>query len=188
MKKELLSNNPCPENWNAMLIANNGRVCDKCNTFLADLTEKTIEDIAKNHYGKQKCVSLTNEQIDFFINVKRIKQISVAASLFLGTAFFNPTFAQGQPTSDSCLVNGIVIDFQKAVIPYRSVLIYIKESDAVFETKTNEQGKFQINLPKDCEIRYSNVTGLVSKKTKKKKTLNVGKVKLAPKLINPGFL
>lgn len=189
MKKEILHNNPCPEKWHEMRNANNGRFCEKCSAFLADLSNKTIEEIANNHYGKNKCVSITNDQAEFLITIRRLKQISVATSLFLGTVFCNQTFAQGQPEkNDSCLVKGVVIDTKKEVVSNRSVFMYIKDNDAIFETKTDDLGRFQINLPKECEIRYSNIKNLVSKKTKNKKVLDVGKVKLPPQRRIPGFL
>jgi len=188
MKKELLNNNPCLEKWDEMRNANNGRFCEKCSTSLADLSDKTIEEIANNHYGKNKCVSMTDDQVEFLITIRCLKQISVATSLFLGTVFFNQTYAQVQEKHDSCLVKGVLIDNKKEVVSNRPVLIYIKDNDAVFETKTDNLGRFQINLPKECEIRYSNVKNLVSKKTKNKKVLDVGKVKLPTQRIVPGFL
>ena len=73
MKKEILSNEFCPENWDDMAKVKNGRFCSKCKINLTDLSEFTIEEIAKKHYGQGKCVALTNDQIDFIVNYKRIK-------------------------------------------------------------------------------------------------------------------
>ena len=94
MNRNILSNKSCSEDWKNMSNNESGRLCLKCKIRLTDLTKLTIEEIAKNHYGKGKCVGLTNDQIDFITNYKRIKNIVLASSLFIGTTFLNVTYGQ----------------------------------------------------------------------------------------------
>ncbi|WP_397362113.1 hypothetical protein [Olleya sp. R77988] len=188
MNRDILNQGSCTEDWEKMKLSLKSRFCSTCKIDLADLTEKTIENIAMNHYGKQKCVALTNDQIDFFINYKKIKTIALASSLFIGTTFFILSYGQTVlKHSDSCLVKGTAFNNDKKVQANRPIYIYIKESDTLYETKTNENGEFVINLPKNCEIKYSNIKKLISKKTRTKTTINLRKVKLKAFRRNPGY-
>uniref|UniRef100_UPI00404B359C hypothetical protein n=1 Tax=Flavobacterium sp. TaxID=239 RepID=UPI00404B359C len=188
MNKNLLNNESCPEKWEEMTKIKQERFCSKCKIGLTDLTELTIENIAKNHYGKGKCVGLTNEQIDFIINYRQIKKIVIASSLFIGTTFFNLSYGQtAQNKVDSCLVKGKVVGIENEIVANRPIYIYIKANDSIYETQTDENGDFSIYLPKNAEIKYSNVSKLISKKTKNRSLLNIRKSKLKPRRTNPGF-
>lgn len=188
MKKEILNNEFCPENWNEMTKVKNGRFCSKCEINLTDLSEFTIEEIAKKHYGQGKCVALTNDQIDFIVNYKRIKTIAIASSLFIGTSFFNVSYGQSKIKNiDSCLVKGKIIGPEDEKLTDRAIYIYLKNTDSIYETRTNENGEFSINLPKNSEIEHSNVPKLISKKTKNKKRIIVRDAKLKPIRRSPGF-
>lgn len=188
MNKEILNNNSCNQDWEEMRISKKGRFCLECNKNLSDLTEKTIENIVNNHYDKKKCVALTNDQIDFLINYKKIKTIALASSLFIGTTFFNLSYSQtALKHPDSCLVKGKVLNDNKEIVVNRSIYIYIKDSDAIYETKTNENGEFVINLPKNCEIEFSNIKKLNSKKTRNKTSINLRNIKLKRLIISPGY-
>lgn len=188
MNKEILNNESCTESWNEMTKVKNGRFCSNCKIELSDLSELTIEKIAKNHYGKGKCVALTNDQIDLIINYKRIKTIALASSLFIGTTFFNLSYGQTvQKKADSCLVKGKAIGIENEKLINRPIYIYLKDSDSIYETKTDENGEFCINLPKNSEIVYSNIQQLISKKTRNRSSINIRKAKLKPIRTNPGF-
>jgi len=188
MKKEILNNEFCPEKWNEMAKVKNGRFCSKCEINLTDLSNLTIKEIAKKHYGRGKCVALNNDQIDFIVNYRRIKTIAFASSLFIGTTFFNVSYGQSTTKNlDSCLIKGKVIVTEGEKITDRAIYIYLKNSDSIYETRTNQKGEFSINLPKNSEIEHSNVSKLISKKTKNKKQIIIRNVKLKPVRRNPGF-
>ena len=189
MNKEILNNNSCTKDWEKMSIIENGRFCSGCNKNLLDLTDEKLEVIATKHYGRNKCIALTNEQIEFFVYYKKIKRLALVSSLFFGTVFLNLTYGQSnEKHKDSCLIKGKLINKNKEIITNRSIYIYIKDSDIVYETKTNQNGEFKINLPKNCEIDYSNIDKLISKKTRNKKSINLRKVKLKqPIRRSPGF-
>jgi len=188
MKKEILNNKFCPENWNEMSKVKNGKFCSKCEINLTDLSKLTIEEIAKKHYGKGKCVALTNDQIDFIINYKKIKTIAIASSLFIGTTFLNLSYGQSKIKNvDFCVVKGKLIGTEEEKLTDRPIYIYLKNTDSIYETRTNENGEFSINLPKNSEIEHSNVPKLISKQTKNKKRIIVRNVKLKPVRTSPGF-
>ncbi|MEN9639854.1 MAG: hypothetical protein RLZZ262_1723 [Bacteroidota bacterium] len=189
MIKELLKNDPCLEFVPPANTSGEGSFCERCKKSLPDLTKTSMEDIARFHYGKKRCVLLTQDQIDCLINLKRLKNVSIAASLFLGTTFINPVSAQDNNSKkDSCLVTGIVMSVDKKIVPNQSVKIYIKETDTMYQTSTDEQGRFQLYLPKRCKINYSNIEDLISEKTKNRNILDVGEVKVPKGRTFPGYL
>lgn len=171
-----------------MNVVKSGRLCLSCNTILPDLTENSIEDIAKNHYGKNKCVTLTSDQIELLINYKKIKTYALASSLFIGTTFISFAYSQTvEKHADSCLITGTLNRKEKGFLENRRIYFLIKDSDTIYETRTNSQGKFNINLPKNCEISFSNVKKLISKKTRNREYINLRRAKLKEIRKIPGF-
>ncbi|WP_290699465.1 hypothetical protein [Lacinutrix sp.] len=174
LKKVLLDDNACSENLHNMKFARNNRLCMKCDTVLPDLTETSLQDIANNHYGKNKCVILRSDQVEFLIYYKKIKTFALASSLFIGTTFINLAFAQTvEKQIDSCLITGTAIGKEKNILADRQIYFLIKDSDSIYETRTNNKGEFVINLPKNCEIDFSNVKKMISKKTRNRKSMTL---------------
>lgn len=58
MKNRISIQNPCPENWEEMQDAPEGKFCEKCSKCVVDLTEKTddqIQEMIRQAEGKEIC-------------------------------------------------------------------------------------------------------------------------------------
>lgn len=181
MKKRLLENESCGENWNDMDPTCSGRFCATCQTNLEDLTELSLGELVSNHLGSGKCVRLTETQIHFLSFYKSAQKAAVISSIVVGTSFFNSTYAQSiknaATSKDSCLVTGKAV-FDDDGSPSRNVAIYVTAGGKTYETTTDNKGHFAINLPKNAPITYSNVKKLQSKNTKNRNKMRLGKNKI----------
>ncbi|SFU45409.1 hypothetical protein SAMN05216480_10429 [Pustulibacterium marinum] len=188
MKKELLQNNPCLEDCDQMKGTSDEKLCEKCMTTLPNLSNKSIESIVKNYFGKKKCVILSNHQLELFLKMKQLKKITIASSLFIGTTFMFSAYGQTHVQhADSCLIKGIAIDEDREILKERAIYVYLKDDDTIYETRTNENGEFQLNLPLNCEIDYSNIKQLKNKKIRNRKQIHLRKAKTITVSRAPGF-
>ena len=184
MKRNLLEDNPCPEDWERMKETGLGRHCEKCNHDLEDLTETPINEIIEKHVSANKCVRLSSSQIDV-INFLRSKgKQTLTASLLMGASLINPAFSQTTDTTtahkDFCVLKGQLvvksrrIDLNKE--PKAGNKVFIVINGQTFETKSDDKGYFSLKVPKNCEIEYSNIQQLTQKKIRNQRTINVRKV------------
>lgn len=181
MTKELLKNEYCLEDWASMEPSCTGKFCSVCNVNLLDLTELSLSEIVQKHIGSGKCVRLTDSQINFLSFYRSFRKSVAVSSIVIGSSFFNYSYSQSIENSilhqDSCLVTGRAI-FDDDKTPSRNVAIYITAGGRTYETMTDNQGNFAVNLPKNCTVQYSNLKKLESKKVKNKSQIKLGKNKI----------
>ena len=181
MKKELLKNDFCEEKWENLKTTCSGKYCSLCDANLLDLSDLPIGELVQKHLGSGKCVRLTESQINFLFFYKQFRKSVAVSSLVLGSTFFNFTHAQSidktNKHKDSCLVTGRAI-FDDNKKPSPNVSIYITADDITYETKTDNEGYFAINLPKNCTVYHSNLKKIEFKKIENKSQINLGKNKV----------
>ncbi len=192
MKKKLLEQDYCPEKWNRMEKTCTGAYCSVCEVHLPDLTELWLGELVNEHLDSGKCVRLTDSQINFLSFYKKIRQTAAISSIVIGTSFFNYTYSQSveeaAKNTDSCLVTGRVI-FEDDKSISRNTTIYITlVGGGVYETKTDSQGNFAINLPKNSKVWISNLKKLESRKIKNRDTIHLGKNKIRREKRRMGWL
>ncbi len=180
MTKELLKHQFCPENWDNLKPNGDGKFCAVCTVNLVDLSDLSMSEIIQNHYGKGACVRLTDSQIDFLSFYRKFHK-TVIISCIAGASFFNHSYSQSLENAalneDSCLVTGRAV-FDDDNRPSGNVPIYVTAGGKTFETQTDSEGNFAINLPKNCTVLYSNLKKLESKKIKNRSQLKLGKNKI----------
>jgi hypothetical protein len=181
MTIELLKNEFCKEDWDNMKPTCNGKFCEVCSANLLDLSELPISEIVENHLGSGKCVRLTESQINFLTFYQRFRKSVAVSSILIGSSFFNYSYSQSIENAilhkDSCLITGrAIFDYNKS--PSRNVSIYITAGNKTYETKTDNEGNFAINLPKNCTIQHSNLKKLEAKKIKDRNQIKLGKNKI----------
>ena len=171
MTKELLKNDYCLEDWVSMEQSCAGKFCSVCNKNLLDLSEIPVSEIVQEYLGSGKCVRLTDSQINFLSFYKSFRKSVAISSIVIGSSFFNCSYSQSIENAmlhpDSCLVTGRAI-FDDDKSPSRNVAIYITAGERTYETMTDGQGNFAVNLPKNCTVSYSNLKN----SNRKKSTMN----------------
>ena len=196
MKRNLLENNSCPENWERMKETPLGRHCEKCNHDLEDLTETPINEIIKNHVGANKCVRLSNHQIDVLNFIKSKGKRAVTASLLVGVSIFTPVFSQTSDIpknrKDFCVLKGKLVYQTRRIdllkTPNAGSRVFIVINGKTYETKTDDKGHFSFLVPKNCSIGHSNILKLEHKCIRNQRTINVRKVELPFIRESVGFL
>lgn len=191
-KRNLIENNLCPVSYEKMPVAGTNRFCKQCVHHLPDLSALSIAELAQDHYGKNKCVALASDQLAFILSIKNLKKITIAASLFIGTTFCSLSYGQNIEEHlqhpDSCLVSGVLVKGNKQAWVNKRIYVYVKDSDVVYETRTNSKGEFALNLPKNAQISSSNIAKLESKKTRNRNTIKLGSIKFyITRPMAPGF-
>lgn len=181
MTKKLLEKEFCTEQWDTLQPRDAGHFCSVCNVHLVDLTETPMSEIVSHHFGQGKCVQLTDSQLAFLSFYKQFRKAAVISSIVISSSLYNGSYAQSTEKphyhADSCLVTGRAI-FEDDQSPSKNVSIYVTAAGKTFETKTDQEGNFAINLPKNCTVLYSNVKKLESKKIKEQNQINLGKNKI----------
>lgn len=191
MTKELLKNEFCQEKWDSMQSTCEGKFCSVCKTNLIDLTELPVSEIVQNHLDSGKCVQLTDSQINFLTFYKKFRNSVAVTSILIGSSFFNYSYSQSIENNrmykDSCLIKGRAIH-KDDNSPSKNYSIFIIVDNKTYETKTDENGFFAINLPKNCIVQYSNLKKLESKKIGNKNQIKLGKNKVYHKRKMMGWL
>lgn len=104
-------NNPCPEKWEGMSPAEEGRFCAKCCKVVVDFTRKTTQEILdflSLHQGERICGKLFVQPV--LIPAKRSKRtrlFSAALMVVFGSMLFT---ACGSPEEPHEVVGDIAID------------------------------------------------------------------------------
>lgn len=90
---------PCHQSWNEMIPEGQGRHCQQCSKVVTDFTAMSNAQIIDyfnsygnvcGRFGAGQLNSLNNQlELEEAINQTRWKKWTIAASLFLATAFFN---------------------------------------------------------------------------------------------------
>lgn len=169
-----------------------GGYCSVCEVNLPDLTGLSLGELVNEHLDSGKCVRLTDSQINFLSFYKKIRQTAAVSSIVIGTSFFNYTYSQSieeaGKSKDSCLVTGrAVFDDDKSIS--RNTTIYITlVGGGVYETQTDNQGNFAINLPKNSKVWNSNLKKLESREIKNRNTMHLGKNKIRREKRRMGWL
>ncbi|MEO5645081.1 MAG: hypothetical protein ABIQ40_11340 [Bacteroidia bacterium] len=100
-------NNPCPQNYETMMPAKNGRFCANCCKVVVDFTKKTAEEIFQylksntDTCGKFRPSQL--QPIPGSVRQKyslRLKTFSRAIYLVFGALLFSTTSCMGMPADD----------------------------------------------------------------------------------------
>lgn len=181
MTKELLKNEFCEEKWEELESTCSGKFCSVCSANLVDLSDLPIGELVQKQLDSGQCVRLTESQINFLSFYKQFRKSVAVSSLVLSSSFSNYSNAQTNEKAithkDSCLVTGrAIFEDNKKPSPY--ITIYITADKITYETKTDSEGYFAINLPKNCTIHHSNLKKLDSKKIKNKSQIKLGKNKV----------
>jgi hypothetical protein len=155
MKNQIKIHNPCPESWETMQEASEGKFCEKCSKCVIDLTDKTdyeIQDIFKTADGKEICGRISTRSLSM-----------VAAGIILVT---NLTFVQAQTSNDFDIateqkatditkLSGRLIFKETQKVITNADVFFINKSKFL-KTTTNENGYFSLNIPNDL-IKEENV-------------------------------
>lgn len=192
MKKELLKQEFCTEKWDKMSPTSSGKHCSECKADLTDLSHVPIGELVEDHLGSNRCVRLTNTQIDFLSFYNRLGKTAVISSIVVSSVFLNNSYAQtmekAQSEKDSCLITGRAFYNDSRKEPSRYATILITVGKVTYETKTDLDGNFALNLPKNTTVFYSNVKKLESKKIKNRETIRLGKIKISREQRRMGWL
>jgi hypothetical protein len=155
MKNQIKIQNPCPENWDVMQDAPQGKFCEKCSKCVVDLTDKTdeqITDIFKIANGKEICGRISARSLSM-----------IAAGIILVT---NLTFVQAQANNDSGItteqktgsitkVSGRLI-FKRTKKEIQNAEVFFICKSKYIKTTTDETGNFALEIPDEL-IEKKNV-------------------------------
>jgi len=148
MEKQIKIHNPCPENWETMQDASEGKFCEKCSKCVIDFTDKTdyeIQDILKTADGKEICGRISTRSLSM-----------VATGIILVT---NLTFVQAQTKNDlgiateqkkinNTKVSGKLI-FKRTKKEISNAEVFFICKSEYIKTTTDENGNFALEIPND---------------------------------------
>lgn len=140
--------NPCPENWEEMQDAPEGKFCEKCSKCVVDLTEKTnnqIQEMIRQAEGKEICGRISTRSLS-----------AVAAGIIMVTHL---TFVQAQikrdlrtgtehPSTDITKLSGRLISGETQQ-PISNADTFFITKNKFLKSTTNQNGYFSIEIPND---------------------------------------
>ncbi|MDR6405709.1 MULTISPECIES: hypothetical protein [Chryseobacterium] len=155
IKNEIKIHNPCPENWEAMQDASEGKFCEKCSKCVVDFTDKTegeIQDIFKTADEKEICGRISTRSLSM-----------VAAGIILVT---NLTFVQAQTKNNVGIateqkagsitkLSGKLI-FKRTKTEIQNAEVFFICKSKYIKTTTDENGNFTLEIPNEL-IEKKNV-------------------------------
>ncbi|UTW65414.1 carboxypeptidase-like regulatory domain-containing protein [bacterium SCSIO 12643] len=174
-KLKLTIPKPCHEDWSQMTPVEQGRACEICQKNVLDFTRKSDAEIHNTFKSKPQnvCARFKPEQLDRWVEVKRIPQNSIWKSIaaagvfaFLGhqevkgnspqipiSTYQEPTRSVRNqteiPNTDSIPQEGIVISgtitdsTTHESLPFANVYI----ADGKWGTQTGFEGEFSFTVP-----------------------------------------
>jgi len=155
---------PCHENWNEMLPAENGRFCQSCQKCVIDFTRLSDDEILKILKMPNQCGRFSTNQLEE-INRKlkeenqiRFPRIFRYSTLMIGLGLGGTLVAQekekveilqsksentNQKKSDSIFIKANIIDQYN--FPVSDALVSLKNYS--IKSKSDENGYFEMMIP-----------------------------------------
>ncbi len=155
MKKNIIINNPCSENWNDMEDFSLGKFCEKCSKCVVDFTDKTdaqVHDIFKTANGKEICGR---------ISARSLAMAATGIILITNLSFVHAQTKTNfgviteQKVTDVTKISGkLIFKRTKKEITDAEVLFICKSK--YIKTTTDKNGNFTLEIPNEL-IEKKNV-------------------------------
>lgn len=150
MNKKFTINKPCSENYDTMSDFKMGKFCDKCERNIVDIRDKETFEFSPN---KRTCVIGRKSQFSSPYIVKQLASGAMIATSFMGLSSCNKDNSSNPLTEiiskkNSKTLQGVVTN-KYTNKPMSNTVIQFIRLDSVFSTKTDENGKFTLNVPSE---------------------------------------
>lgn len=172
VEKKNIFTNPCSESWEDMTGDERKRMCALCQETIHEVSHLDLATVSKEHIDSGKCVSMNQDQVQFFQFLRSIPKIAgLTAALSLYP--FASIQAQDDHSNDSiCTIYGKV---QSNSNSNRNIFIIV--NGRTYETHSDDHGSFKISVPRGSKVESSNVKQLTNKKLDKE-FIRIKKVRL----------
>lgn len=145
-KLEILT--PCHQSWQSMFGDSTQRHCACCNKQVHNLVAMTplqIEELIHNS-GGHLCARITRNALGELVTVPEPSPVRLKAAL-LATAMATaiPAVAQSS-NATSAIVTGKILDPQTAAPSVGAQVLFIQDSNQIYETQTDSNGKFHAEV------------------------------------------
>ncbi len=137
---------PCPEKWETMQNTSEGKFCEKCCQCVADLTDKTneqIQDMLNNSGDKEICGKIPSLSM-FAAGIILVTNLSFVQA----QVKTDLTTATEQKTAATTRLSGkLIFKPDKKEIAHAEVFFLSKSR--YFKTLTDEKGNFVLEIPNE---------------------------------------
>jgi len=154
MKKNIIINNPCSENWNNMQDFSLGKFCEKCSKCVVDFTDKTdaqVHDIFKAANGKEICGRISARSLAMATGIILITNLSLVQA----QTKTNFGVITERKITDVTKISGKLI-FKRTKKEIADAEVFFICKSEYIKTTTDKNGNFTLEIPNEL-IEKKNV-------------------------------